>query len=121
MLAPGIRAATNYVVEVVAGLAMSVVVLVLGRPVERSPSRCVPEMLQTFLPRQVNVSQPGAASVLRKTSPAAQVNGSLVPLCTSGFVRERCPVTFAGLSGSPASASAGACTGGAAGLTDASS
>jgi hypothetical protein len=49
-------------------------------------------MLQTFLPRQVKVFQPGAASVLWNTSPGEQVNGGSLPLETRGFLRARFPV-----------------------------
>jgi hypothetical protein len=56
-------------------------------------------MLQTFLPRQVKVFQPGAASVLWNTSPGEQVNGGCLPLETRGFLRARCPVAAARFNG----------------------
>src|SRR6516162_4392378 len=49
--------------------------------------------LQTFLPLQEKVSQPGAASVLWNKSPTEQVRGSSVPLLAAGFIRVRCPVS----------------------------
>jgi len=49
-------------------------------------------MLQTFLPRQVKVFHPGAASVLWNTSRGEHVNGGCLPLETRGFLRARCPV-----------------------------
>jgi hypothetical protein len=56
-------------------------------------------MLQTFLPRQVKVFQPGVASVLWNTSPGEQVNGGCLPLETRGFLRARCPVAAARFNG----------------------
>jgi hypothetical protein len=56
-------------------------------------------MLQTFLPWQVNVFQPGAASVLWNTSPGEQMNGGSLPLETRGFLRERLLVAATRLSG----------------------
>src|SRR5438309_1670515 len=83
--------------DAVAGFAVSVVVaLALGLLAGRSSRASFFIRLQTFLPRQEKVSQPGGASVLWKTSPVEQVNGSDAPLCTTDLRRARCSATVAG-------------------------